>query len=117
MKSIRLTLITGSVIGTVAVFALSGAAIYRVARATLVRQLDEGLGERARVIASVVKYTPDGFEVEVEDINEFTSTSGGGIVEVWRAPQPPTAPDLPDLVLYRSPRLAGRDLDGSRATI
>jgi hypothetical protein len=77
-------LITGSVIGTVAVFTLSGAAIYRGARSTLVRQLDDSLDDQARVIASVVKYTPDGIEVEVEDIDvpEYTSPR---VVAAWRS--------------------------------
>ncbi len=106
MKSIRASLIAGSVIGTVAVFTLSGLAIYRGARATLVRQVDESLADQARVIASVVKYTPDGIEVEIEDIDvpEFTSGSGSGYLEIWLDA---------DSVLYRSPRLEGRDLQAA----
>jgi two-component system sensor histidine kinase QseC len=104
LKSIRTSLVAGSVIGTVVVFTLSGIAIYRGARSTLLRQLDRALDDQAHVIASVVKYTPDGIEVEVEDIDipEFTSPSGRGYLEVWLDA---------DSVLYRSPRLEGRDLD------
>ncbi|HKW15596.1 MAG TPA: ATP-binding protein [Candidatus Krumholzibacteria bacterium] len=104
MKSIRASLIIGSVIGTVAVFTLSGIAIYRGARTTLVRQLDESMGDEARVIASVVKYTPEGMEVEIEDIGlpEYTSPTATASLEIWLDA---------DSVLYRSPYLGTRDLE------
>jgi two-component system sensor histidine kinase QseC len=106
MKSIRASLVAGSVIGTVAVFTLSGITIYRGAKSTLVRQLDENLADQVRVIASVVKQTPDGMEVEVEDIDlpEFTSPAGHGYLQVWLEA---------DRVLYRSPRLDDASLDAS----
>jgi two-component system, OmpR family, heavy metal sensor histidine kinase CusS len=106
MKSIRASLILGSVAGAVIIFSLSAVAIYRGAKATLVRQLDENLIDQVRVIASVVKLTPDGMEVEIGDIDvpEFASAGGYGYLEVWLDP---------DSVLYRSPSLKGRDLERS----
>ena len=108
MKSIRTSLILGSVLGTVGIFTVSGVVIYRGAKSTLVHQLDEGLENQARVIASVVKRTPDGIEVEVEDIDipEFTSAAGRGYLQLWLDA---------DSVLYRSPRLQAHDLDPAAA--
>jgi two-component system, OmpR family, heavy metal sensor histidine kinase CusS len=104
VRSIRASLITGSVAGTIVVFTLSGAAIYRGARSGLVHQLDEALVDQVRVIASVVKYTPDGMEVEVGDLDlpTFTSVDGSGYVEILGDDNG---------VLYRSPRLGDHHLD------
>ncbi len=104
MKSIRASLIWGSVLGVIGIYTLSGVAIYRGARATLVRQLDESLEDQVRVIASVVKRTPDGIEVEIEDIDvpEFTSAAGHGYLQLWLDA---------DSMLYRSPRLDGHDVE------
>jgi two-component system, OmpR family, heavy metal sensor histidine kinase CusS len=107
MKSIRTSLIVGSVLGTVAVFALSAIAIYRGAETVLIGQLDRGLEDQARVIASVVKLTPEGMEVEIEDIDvpEFTSPAGHGYLQLWLDA---------DSVMYRSRRLSGQSLEVDR---
>jgi len=103
MRSIRVSLLVGSLVGTLGLLFVVSAVLYRGAAAILERQLDESLADRARTFAAVVKKTPEGIEFEQEDVDmpEFTTEEGRGYLELWVEG---------DSVLYRSPNLRGHDL-------
>jgi len=101
-RSIRASLISGTVVAAVASIAIGGATIYLGARSSLHRQFDEELEEDARMLATAVKATPRGVDLDFEDfdLQDFVP-AGDSYLEVW----------VGDSLLYRSPSLAGHDLD------
>lgn len=110
MRSIRASLIVGTVLATGAVIAVAGTMVYRGARAALVRQVDEGLEAEAQLLASTVKTTPEGFELGFDelDMREFGPENTSGYLQLW----------LDDgRVLFRSPGLAEHDLERVDAEI
>jgi len=104
MRSIRTSLIVGTVLVAVGVIAVAGTTVYRGVRVTMVRQLDQGLENEARLIASAVKMTPAGIELGIDDLDmrDYASGKESSFLQLW----------LDDgTVLYRSPSLDGRDLE------
>lgn len=100
-RSIRASLIAGTVVAAVASMAIGGVVIYTAARASLMRQFDEELGEDAHMMASAVRMAADGVEPGFDelDMREFAA-DGKSYLELW----------VGDSVLYRSPSLHGREL-------
>lgn len=103
MRSIRTSLVVGTVAATVVVFSVASVAIYRGAKATLVSHIDEELGEEVRLVASSVRSLGEAIDLEFQELDmpEFTSTAGPGYMQL----------SLRDgTLLYRSPGLHGADL-------
>jgi signal transduction histidine kinase len=102
-RSIRTSLVSGTIVGVIVVIAVAGAALYQVVRSTLLNRLDEQLGAEARLLSSAVRVAPDGIEVAFDelDVERFAHEGGTAYLEVWSEK---------DSVLYRSPSLHNQDL-------
>jgi two-component system, OmpR family, heavy metal sensor histidine kinase CusS len=108
MRSIRAYLMVGAVATTVGMLALASVAVYRGARAILIRQFDEALASDARIIASTVRTRGDALDLEFDDIDvdEFTSPDGDGFLQLSV---------VGGGVLYRSPSLGEGQLPAAGA--
>ncbi len=85
MRSIRRSLLTTSALGTAALVVLAGAALDRGAVAVLTGELDLGLTETARLLASTIEKTPKGIELAIEDddLRGITSAGDGACLWIW----------------------------------
>lgn len=108
MRSIRTSLLTGTLVGAILVLVGAGIAVERGVRSTLIDQLDHSLEDEARLLASTVEESDEGTEVEFEDLDmrDFEGREGPGYLQL-------TLDD--GEVLYRSPSAEGLDLPGTVA--
>lgn len=109
MRSIRASLVFGTVIATVTIVALAGTAVYRGEQSALVRQVDRSLAAEARLLGSAVKSTPDGIDLEFSelDMRDFAGHPARAYLQLWRN-------DGSDI--YTSPGLGGKSLEVVRDT-
>jgi len=98
VSSIRRTLGLQLVIGLFLVLALIGGGIDLLVRRLLTAQFDAALGEKARVLAGLMKEEHGAFELELETpMPEFERAAAPEYYEVW----------LGERVFQRSPSLQG----------
>lgn len=103
-RSLRRTLILGTIGGITVVLLVAGTLIYVLVRRNLVEQFDRSLADKARLLASTVEQESNEIELEFEeyDLGEFQGPAGPGYLQLW----------LSDgAVLYRSASLGGRDME------
>ena len=103
MKSLRLQLLVGTALGTIAVFIVSGAVLYALIGRSLRGEFDASLGARARSLMALVEWDEGGLESELTEVSipEFEPSEFAGYYQIW----------LSDgTVFARSPSLLGGDL-------
>jgi two-component system sensor histidine kinase QseC len=106
MRSIRASLVVGTVVVTLGAFSAAGIAVYHFAKNTMMARLDTELREEVHIVASTVRIAGGRVHLEFQELDmpEFTSEHGPGFLQLW----------LDDgSVLYRSPSLAGADIQAS----
>lgn len=108
MRSIRKTLIAGTIGAMAASLAGSGAFLFLAMRSSLLRQFDDALLEKAAVLMTSVEVKAGRtiFDDEDLDMGEIRSVDGPGYLEIVAADGDS---------LYRSPSLAGGALDAVTA--
>ena len=103
MRSLRATLILGTTVGTAAVLAAAGILLYALVRDGLVDQFDRALIDKTRLLASALEW--EGRELDLNfdefDMHEFQAPDHPAYLQIWMAD---------GAVVYRSPSLAGADL-------
>ena len=104
MYSLRKTLVLGTTLATAAVFAIAGILLYLLMRASLVEQFDRALLDKARMFISAVEQERGMVSMEFDDLDmsELQANHPTGYLELWQSD---------GSVLYRSPGLAGKDLE------
>lgn len=102
MRSLQARLVVWVALAAFALTAASGATLYLMARAYLLRRFDASMQERATLLASLVKRMPEWLVLNFDDANleEFESIAGGGYVQLRMGGE----------TLYRSPSLRGMNL-------
>ncbi|MCK4625720.1 MAG: sensor histidine kinase N-terminal domain-containing protein [Phycisphaerae bacterium] len=103
-RSLRRTLILGTMGGITVVLLAAGTLIYVLVRSNLVEQFDRSLADKARMLASTVEQESKKIELEFEeyDLGEFQRPDGPGYLQLW----------LSDgAVLHRSASLGSRDME------
>jgi len=102
-RSIRASLLSGTVIAAIVIIAIAGTAVYKGVRSALVNRLDRQLANEAHLLASAVRVAPDGIELAFDELDVGRSAWDGGkaYLQVWSGA---------DSVLYRSPSMGGGDL-------
>jgi len=84
MKSVRRQLLIGSTIATVLVFAAAAVTFYWLARNFLVREIDENLRSKAKVLGSMVEFINDRIGLEASDLGRLPEFSGVGTPEYYQ---------------------------------
>jgi two-component system heavy metal sensor histidine kinase CusS len=110
MRSLRTTLLAGTIAGTSAVLVASGVLLYLLVRHGLVSQLDRSLLDKARLLASVVEHEGGKLDLEYDDLDmrEFRPPAPRGYLQLSLAS---------GQVIFRSPSLGDSDLPGKAGTI
>jgi signal transduction histidine kinase len=86
MRSIRSSLLIGTVLGSIGVLVVAGFVLQQSVRSILVEQFDGSLNEKARFLAASIEEVDGEVEVDFEDLDmrEFES-DGGGYLQIWLA--------------------------------
>lgn len=85
MSSMRATLLVGTTVAVAAALVVAGVALQALIERSLVAELDRGLLEQARLLASTVEEDEDGLDVELEDLDlrELDDPAGGWFLQLW----------------------------------
>jgi hypothetical protein len=104
MKSLRVQLLLGTVLGTAAVLIVSGVVLYALISGTLRSEFDASLSARARSLMALAEQDEDGMEFELTELSlpEFELSERAEYYQLW----------LSDgTVFARSPSLLNGALD------
>ncbi len=103
MRSLRVSLILGTCLGTAGTLALADTVLFLLIREGVISHFDRSLIEKARAIAGVIDREDSDVDLDFGDVDmgEFTSADRGGFLQIW---------DADGKTLYRSASLAGGDL-------
>ena len=104
IRSIRVRLLLGTVLGAALVLSFAGVALYFMVRASLMKEFDTALADKARTLATMVETEGAKVDLELDDWNmpEFERAQRPEYLQLW-------GPDSG--VLLRSPSLGRNDLE------
>lgn len=110
MRSIRTSLVIGTVIATVIVIVFAGVVLHRTVRSTMLQQFDSALENKIDDLASTVELEDGELELAFDDLDmgEFEPGETPGYVQVWLDN---------GSAIYRSPSLAANDLRREAASL
>ena len=102
-RSLRRTLILGTMVGIMSVLLVAGTVVYVLVRRNLVEQFDRSLAEKASLLAVTIEQESGKIDLEFEeyDLGEFQRPAGPGYLQLWLSDSS---------VLYRSASLESRDM-------
>jgi len=104
MRSLRTTLIMGTTAGSTVILLIAGIVLYAFVSAGLVRQFDEALIDKAKLIASSIEIDERGLDLQFRelDMHELEKADKPAYLQLWISD---------GHVLYRSPSLGREDIE------